>query len=140
VPSPVVPGHHRVVARLAAAVAAILALAGCAQVDAALSTQLAVITFRPDATVATLRAVRQSCSHIPNVQPLAVFLMRRSSSSPGNWSVRSGGLVPGHPFARYSLHYQAAKASGRNLAALQACLEHIPGVSGVAFEDVSSGG
>lgn len=103
----------------AAAAVAVLALAGCGQVDAALSKQWAVVNFKPDTTVSTLLQVRETCSHVPNVQPVTV------------------SSVPAHLAVNFSLRYQTSKATGRNLAALQTCLEQFPAVSGVSFKQVT---
>jgi hypothetical protein len=106
----------------AAVTAAAAALAGCGQVDAALSKQWAVVNFRPDTTVATLIKVRDACSHVPNVRPV------------------TASSVTGDLDATYSVRYVTSKASGANLAALQTCLEKFSAVSGVSIQDISDQG
>jgi len=109
-------------ALLAPAVAAILALAGCSQIDAALSKQWAVVTFKPDTTVSTLLKVREACSHVPNVRPLT--------------APRTASQLA----VTYSVRYQTSKATGADLAALKACLERFSAVSGVSFRDTGNKG
>jgi hypothetical protein len=119
-----VPGTP-VLRRLAAVVVAAgaaVALAGCGQIDAALGKQWAVVDFKPDTTAATLTQVRQTCSHVPNVRPVA------------RTQVRSGLDVT------YSVRYATSHATEANLATLQKCLLGFSAVAGVSFEDISDQG
>jgi hypothetical protein len=105
---------------LAPAVAAILALGGCSQINAALSKQWAVVSFKPDTTVRTLLKVREACSHVPNVRPLGP------------------PAVSSELDMTYSVRYQTSKATGANLAALKSCLQRFSAVSGVSFRDTGN--
>ncbi len=116
------PAARARIAARALSAAAILALTGCSQVDAALSQQWAVVNFKPTTTVSYLIMVRQACSHVPNVRPLAP-------------SSASSGLL-----AAYSVRYQTSNATSANLVALKACLQRFSAVSGVSFRDAASKG
>ena len=98
-----------------------MALAGCGQVNAALSKQWATVNFKPDTTTATVVKVRQACSHVPHLRPLPV-------------SAVSSDLD-----IRYSVRYEVQQASGQDFAALKSCLERFPAVSGVSITDVATG-
>jgi hypothetical protein len=97
-------------------------VAGCGGVNAALSKQWAVVNFKPDTPASTLTRVRAACAHVPNIAPLKPPTV-------------VGGLN-----AIYSVRYQIDKASARNLAALQTCLEQFDDVLGVSIRDVSGAG
>lgn len=101
-----------------AAVAAAAALPGCGQVNSALSRQWAVVSFRPDTTVATVARVRQACSHVPNLPPLPE-------------SQVSSDLQ-----VRYAVRYLASHATGTDFARLHACLQRFHAVNGVSIIDV----
>ncbi len=62
------------VAAAAAAAAGLLlaALAGCSQMDAALSKQWMVVDFSPSTSIATALHVRTACSHIQHAPPMAL--------------------------------------------------------------------
>jgi hypothetical protein len=111
--------RSRALVRLAAAAAAILALAGCGQVNTALSKQSAVVNFRPDTSVVMRLRVRQACSHVPDLRPLPV--MKGTDT-------------------RYLVHYSASQASARDLNQLRLCLQRFPDVSGVAILDDADSG
>ena len=64
------PLWPRRLAAVAACAASAAAIAGCSQVDDALSKQVAVVNFRPDATLASIGQVRAACSRVPNVEPI----------------------------------------------------------------------
>ena len=107
----------------AAAAAALLtaAAAGCANFDAALGRQWAVVHFRPSTPVATVLKVRALCSHVPHARPMP---LPRSRSGPG---------------MLYSVRFRTDDASDADLARLQQCLQRFPSVTGIEFQDVGDG-
>src|ERR1700733_314771 len=58
-----------VLAPVALAVAAVVTLSGCAQMDADLGQQWAQVTFDQNATFQTIEHVTDACSHVPNAKP-----------------------------------------------------------------------
>lgn len=102
-----------------AAVAASLALAGCGQIDSALSKQVAIVRFKPGTTVQTLLQARSACAHVPNLIPLPAALHAND------------------PTAGVEVRFQANHATGRDLNLLQHCLERFPQVAGVAMMDTA---
>ncbi|HEX5287386.1 MAG TPA: hypothetical protein VFX25_00835 [Streptosporangiaceae bacterium] len=111
-------------ARTGIAAAAVLALAGCGRIDAALSRQSATVTFRPDTSAAVITAAGRTCGHEPGVRP---------APAPA---------VPGTAAAPSSVRYDVSGASTHDLVALQQCLvAHFPGsVLGVSLKDVADQG
>lgn len=105
--------------RVAAAGAAILALAGCSQINSALTKQEAIVRFRPGTTLAVLLQARQACSHVHNLVLLPAALRQ------------------GDPTSGEEIRYQANKATADDLARLQVCLEKFPDVAGVFMEDTA---
>ena len=101
----------------ATAVAAVIALAGCSQFDAALGQRQAVVTFRSDTPVAQRLAVRAACAKTPSVsaEPL-----------PSNMN---------SPYALEQVIYQIDKASDADVALLEQCLSKFPSVAGVTLQD-----
>ncbi|MGO9500626.1 MAG: hypothetical protein ACLPUO_03330 [Streptosporangiaceae bacterium] len=97
----------------------VLLLAGCAQMDAALSQQAAVVTFKSSTPVATVLKIRAACSHVPNVKPAKI---KKNTSALDVIN---------------ALRYNTSNASNANLAQLQECLEKYPSVEGIDFNDVS---
>jgi hypothetical protein len=118
---PGIPSLTRLAAAVAAAGAA-AALAGCGPIDAALGQQWAVVNFKPDTTAATLAQVRQTCSQVPHVRPVARSQVKSSLG------------------VTYSVRYKTSHATEANLAALQSCLLGFTAVAGVSFEDISDQG
>ncbi len=104
------------------AVAAVIALAGCSQFDAALGQRQAVVTFRSDTTVAQRLAVRAACAKTPSVtaEPL-----------PSNAN---------SPYVLEQVIYQINKASDADVALLEECLSKFPSVAGVTLQDSSDQG
>jgi hypothetical protein len=102
------------VAVLAAALLAIVALAGCGSIDSALGKQVAIVRFKPGTTLAVLIQARQTCGHAGHLKLL------RNPAKPG--------------VVRYQLGHST---SGRQLAALQTCLQKFPDVTGVAIQDTA---
>ena|ERR1700744_5932027 len=103
----------------ATAVAAVLALGGCAQFDAALGQRQAIVSFTGSATKAQKLNVRSTCAKVPNVTPQAV--------PAGNAS----------PYALQQLTFQIDHASDANVAQLERCLAKFPVVAGVTLQDSS---
>jgi hypothetical protein len=131
VPAPQSPAGHSPARRpargkrpalIAAAAILSLALAGCAQFDASLGQQWAVVQFKPNTSVATLLQVRAACSHVPNVHPEALPKVRSAMN-----------MV-------YALRYSTNNATNANLASLQECLQKFPSVSGINLQDTGDSG
>lgn len=93
--------------------AVVIALGGCAKIDAALGQQYVVVQFVPNTTLAMARHVTAACSHIPNlrVQPVKP-------------TTAQAGIVD-------SVTYNATNASDANVAQLQMCLERFRSVQGL---------
>jgi hypothetical protein len=103
-------------------IAAVIALAGFSQFDAALGQRQAVVTFRSDTTVAQRLAVRAACAKAPAV--IAEPLPSNANS----------------PYAIEQVIYQINKASDADVALLEACLSKFPSVVGVTLQDSSDEG
>jgi hypothetical protein len=102
---------------VATAVAAVIALAGCSQFDAALGQRQAVVTFRSGTPVAQRLAVRAACAKTPSVIPAPL---------PSNMN---------SPYALEQVIYQINKASDADVAMLEECLSKFPSVAGVTLQD-----
>ena len=107
---------RRVVAVRAAAAAAIgaaaLTASGCAQFDAALGKQEAVVQFKTGTTTATRLKVRAGCSHIPEAraEALAPHIQRIEIRGRGGQVLRGprveilgGSIVRCNPIRRLAL-------------------------------------
>ena len=122
---PDVVGGRRAAWRLlvaGTAIAAMTALAGCSQFDAALGQRQAVVTFKPGTTVAQRMAVRAACAKTPNVTPQP---------------------LPSNTNSAYSLEqviYQINQASNADVALLEKCLAKFPSVAGVTLQDSADEG
>ncbi len=105
-----------------AAVAAVTALAGCAQFDAALGQRQAIVAFQDGASLSQRLLVRTTCAKTPNVtaQPLPANLKS--------------------PYALEQVVYQIDKASDADVALLEECLAKFPSVAGVTLQDSSDEG
>ena len=103
-------------------IAAAVALAGCAQFDAALGQREAIVTFTDSATLAQRMAVRTACTKRPNVVPQPL---------PSNMNT---------PYALAQVIYQVNKASNADIAVLSKCLTKFPVVTGVSLQDSSDEG
>jgi len=112
---PRVRARHLVAA--ATMVAAVTALAGCAQFDKALGQRQAVVSFTAGATLAQRLAVRSACAKTPNVTPQPL---------PSNLSA---------PYALEQVIYQINQASDADVALLEKCLATFPSVTGVTLQD-----
>ena len=92
-------------------------LTGCAQFDAALGQQQAIVTFRDGATLAQKLAVRSACAKVPAVVPQPLPADLKS------------------PYALEQLTYQIDHASDADVARLEECLAKFPSVLGVTLQD-----
>ena len=115
------PRRGRLLLAAGAVVAAVTALAGCSQFDAALGQRQAVVTFQDSASLAQRLAVRSACK-TPTVVPQPL---------PSN--VNS-------PYALQQVIYQINKASDADVAVLEKCLSKFPSVAGVTLQDSSDEG
>jgi hypothetical protein len=104
------------------ALAAVIALAGCAQFDSALGQQQAVVVFRDGASLAQRLAVRTACAKPPAVVPQPL---------PSDLNA---------PYALQQLTYQTTHASDAQVAELEECLAKFPVVAGVTLQDSSDEG
>jgi hypothetical protein len=102
--------------------AAMTALAGCAQFDSALGQQQAVVAFRDGTSLAQRLAVRAACAKPPAVVPQAL---------PSNLNA---------PYALQQVTYQTTHASDADVAILEQCLAKFPSVAGVTLQDSSDQG
>ena len=118
----VVGGGARRLLAAGLALAALTALAGCAQFDSALGQQQAVVTFREGTTPAQWLAVRAACAKPPVVVPQRL---------PSNLNA---------PYAIQQLTYQTTHASDADVARLEECLAKFPAVAGVTLQDSSDQG
>jgi len=110
-------GRRFGIAALAAALA-VVSLAGCAKMDAALGQQWIVVQLSPNTTVGAARQVAQACSHVPNLRLVPV----QPTSA-------NAGIVE-------SVRYSATNASDANMAELQRCLQRFPAVvQGFTLQD-----
>jgi hypothetical protein len=115
------PRRARRLLAAGAVAAAVTALAGCSQFDAALGQRQAVVTFQDSASLAQRLAVRSACK-TPTVVPQPL---------PSN--VNS-------PYALQQVIYQINKASNADVAVLEKCLSKFPSVVGVTLQDSSDEG
>ena len=99
------------------AVAAVIALVGCSQFDAALGQRQAVVTFRSGTPVAQRLAVRAACAKPPSVT---------AAPLPSNMN---------SPYALEQVIYQINKAGDADVALLEECLSKFPSVVGVTLQD-----
>jgi hypothetical protein len=118
----VVGGGGRRLLAVGAVLAAVTALAGCAQFDSALGQQQAVVVFRDGTTLAQRLAVRTACAKPPAVVPQAL---------PSNLNT---------PYALQQVTYTTTKASDADVAVLEECLTKFPYVAGVTLQDSSDEG
>ncbi len=109
---------------VAAAAAGLLlaALAGCSQMDAALSKQWMVVDFSPSTSIATALHVRTACSHVQNAPPMAL---------PAKHSVIN---------IMYGVRFDTTNASPADLERLQTCLQKFGSVAGVNPETAGDEG
>jgi hypothetical protein len=100
---------------LAAALALVLAGAGCTTFDRTFGQQEAVVHFQPQTPNSVRLKVRASCSHVPQAipEPLPTDHMALDLA--------------------YDVRYRIDNASDGNLAKLQRCLQRFPSVVGIEF-------
>jgi hypothetical protein len=103
-------------------IAAMVALGGCSQFDAALGQRQAVVTFTGNATLAQRLAVRSACGKTPNVIPQPL---------PSNMKA---------PYALVQVVYKINQASDADVARLEKCLSKFPEVAGVTLQDSADEG
>jgi hypothetical protein len=116
------PRRGRLLLAAGAVVAAVTALAGCSQFDAALGQRQAVVTFQDSASLAQRLAVRSACK-TPTVVPQPL---------PSN--------LNNSPYSLQQVIYQINKASDADVAVLEKCLSKFPSVAGVTLQDSSDEG
>jgi hypothetical protein len=121
-PGVVSAGERRRLAGPGLVIAVAVALAGCAQFDAALGQRQAVVTFRAGTPVSQRLAVRSGCAKAPAVaaQPLPSDLNA--------------------PYALQQLIFQINHATDADVARLEKCLAKFPAVVGVTLQDSSDAG
>ena len=121
-PGVVSAGERRRLAVPGLVMAVAVALAGCAQFDAALGQRQAVVTFRAGTPVSQRLAVRSGCAKAPAVaaQPLPSDL--------------------NSPYALQQLIFQINHATDADVARLEKCLTKFPAVVGVTLQDSSDTG
>jgi hypothetical protein len=118
----VVGGRARRLLAAGLVLAAVTALAGCAQFDSALGQQQAVVVFRDGTSLAQRLAVRAACAKPPAVVPQPL---------PSNLNA---------PYALQQVTYQTTHASDADVAILEECLAKFPSVAGVTLQDSSDEG
>ena len=101
---------------------ALLTLAGCAKMDAALSQRWVDVSFRPGTSVAQVLRIRAACSRVPNVK--AVPIARN---------------LPALDIV-HSVRFNTTRASDANEAELTTCLAKFPAAVGVNPQDASDSG
>ena len=115
------PRRARRLLAAGAVAAAVTALAGCSQFDAALGQRQAVVSFQDGTSLAQRLAVRSACKTSTVVpQPLPSDLKA--------------------PYALQQVTYQINKASNADVADLEKCLSKFPSVAGVTLQDSSDVG
>jgi hypothetical protein len=102
--------------------AATASLTGCAQFDAALGQQQAVVTFREGATLTQRLAVRTACARPPVVT---------APPLPSDLSSQN---------ALHQLTYRLRHASDADVARLETCLAKFPAVAGISLQDSTDTG
>jgi hypothetical protein len=109
--------HLRVAAlTIAGSLLVTAGVGGCAQFNAALGKQEAVVQFKNGTTTAARLKVRAACSHIPEARPEAVPTTHLASDN------------------LYNVIYRVDKASNAQLARLEQCLQKYPSVLGVDIQ------
>ena len=104
------------------ALAAVAAVAGCAQFDAALGQRQAVVSFRDNTPVSAKLVVRATCAKVPAVTPQPLPSDLKSH------------------YALQQLTYQVNQATDTDVAELEKCLAKFPVVAGVTLQDSSDEG
>ncbi len=94
----------------------LLAVTGCAQFDAALGKQLAVVQFQNGTPNSIRMQVRAACSHIPQARPEALPTDHKASD------------------LLYDVSYRVDNASNAQIAELEQCLQKYPSVVGIDIQ------
>jgi hypothetical protein len=97
---------------MSVAAALVVALGGCAKMDAALGKQWVQVTFKQSTTLPTMQKIRAACSHVPNVHPEPL---------PKQHSVIN--LMSG-------VRFDTTNANDGQVAELQVCLQKFSAVQG----------
>jgi hypothetical protein len=92
------------------------AVTGCAQFDAALGKQEAVVQFKTGTSKATRLHVRAACSHVPQARPEALPTDHKASD------------------LLYDVIYRVDNASNAQIAELEQCLQKYPSVLGIDIQ------
>jgi hypothetical protein len=100
------------------AVALVMSLAGCGQVDARLSRQSADVTFRQGTRPALIAVIAKQCHHISGIE---ISEARGRGDRVTGISLQAG---PAGVFSR------------RQLADMYSCLGDFPAVTGVSVQEV----
>jgi hypothetical protein len=118
------PGRGRPVIAAAAAVLTAVAVCGCSKFDQAMGQQEEVVVFQPNVTNAVKLKVRDSCSHIQNVdvEPLPL---------------PSDHKLSDHV---YDVRYEVGSASEVELAEFQQCVAKFPSSVVQGIETDTPGG
>jgi hypothetical protein len=112
----------RLISVAAGLAVALLALSGCAKMDAALDQQQIVVTFGTNTSVAGELKVRAACSHIPNAPPTALPKQR-------TWNVMLNAVG-----------FDVTNASDGDTARLEKCLTQFKSVQGVTATEAGDAG
>jgi hypothetical protein len=112
----------RLISLAAILAAALLALSGCAKMNAALSKQQLMVTFGTHTSVAAELKIRAACSHVANAPPLALPRQR-------TWNVMLNAVG-----------YNVTNASDANTAELEKCLSRFKSVRGVSAQEAGDAG
>jgi hypothetical protein len=99
--------------------AAPVLLGGCAEFDASLGQQQAIVSFKPGTSTAERLAVRAACAKPPGVAAQAVPDLKK------------------YPYALEELTYTVSKASNAQIANLSKCLDAFSSVEGMTLQDSS---
>ena len=111
-----------VLAPVALAVATVVTLSGCAQMDADLGQQWAQVTFDQNATFKTIQHVTDVCSHVPNAKPYPLPKQHTALN------LQAG------------VRFNTTNATDANIAKLQECLQKFPVVQGFSLGDTGDEG
>jgi hypothetical protein len=100
--------------------AAPVLLGGCAEFNASLGQQQAIVSFKPGTSTAQRLAVRDACAKSPGVSAQAVPNLKK------------------YPYALEELTYDVSKATNAQIAGLSNCLNRFPSeVEGMTIQDSS---
>jgi hypothetical protein len=112
----------RLISLAAGLAVTLLALSGCAKMDAALSRQQLMVSFGAHTSVAAELKVRAACSHITNAPPMALPRQR-------TWNVMMNAVG-----------FNVTNASDADTARLEKCLTQFKSVQGVTATEAGDEG